>query len=148
MSTIKRLNNELHNRDNYENISVVPIGDDMFHWSGSIMGPLNSPYTGGLFIIDINFPTNYPFKPPTIKFKTKIYHPNIDMNGNICLDILEQCGWSPALTIFNVLLSIRSLLVNPDPNNQFVPDIARQYINDYNKYDKLARRFTRLYASV
>ena len=62
------------------------------------MGPPDSPYSGGVFFLNITFPTDYPFKPPKVQFITKIYHPNINANGSICLDILRD-QWSPALTI-------------------------------------------------
>ena len=62
------------------------------------MGPEDSPYTGGVFFLNIHFPTDYPFKPPKVTFVTRIYHPNINSNGGICLDILKD-QWSPALTI-------------------------------------------------
>ena len=58
----------------------------------------DSPYSGGVFFLSITFPTDYPFKPPKVSFTTKIYHPNINANGSICLDILRD-QWSPALTI-------------------------------------------------
>lgn len=62
------------------------------------MGPSDSPYSGGVFFLAIHFPTDYPFKPPKVNFTTRIYHPNINSNGSICLDILRD-QWSPALTI-------------------------------------------------
>lgn len=62
------------------------------------MGPGDSPYSGGVFFLAIQFPTDYPFKPPKVNFTTRIYHPNINSNGSICLDILRD-QWSPALTI-------------------------------------------------
>ena len=69
------------------------------------MGPEESPYTGGVFFLDIHFPADYPFKPPKVSFTTRIYHCNINSNGGICLDILKD-QWSPALTISKVLLSV------------------------------------------
>lgn len=78
------------------------------------MGPPDSPYSGGVFFLLIHFPTDYPFKPPKVNFTTKIYHPNINSNGSICLDILRD-QWSPALTISKVLLSICSMLTDPNP---------------------------------
>jgi len=79
------------------------------------MGPTGSPYEGGVFFLDIQFPTDYPFKPPKLSFKTRIYHCNINSNGAICLDILKD-NWSPALTSSKVLLSICSLLTDCNPS--------------------------------
>jgi ubiquitin-protein ligase len=72
--------------------------EKQFHWQATIMGPGESPYSGGVFFLAIHFPTDYPFKPPKVNFTTRIYHPNINSNGSICLDILRD-QWSPALTI-------------------------------------------------
>ncbi|OXB71524.1 UNVERIFIED_CONTAM: hypothetical protein H355_011476 [Colinus virginianus] len=101
-------------KDPPTNCSAGPVGDDMFHWQATIMGPEDSPYSGGVFFLNIHFPSDYPFKPPKVNFTTKIYHPNINSQGAICLDILKD-QWSPALTISKVLLSISSLLTDPNP---------------------------------
>jgi ubiquitin-conjugating enzyme E2 D/E len=88
----KRINKELQDlgRDPPSNCSAGPVGDDMFTWQATIMGPSDSPYQGGVFFLTIKFPTDYPFKPPKVMFQTKIYHPNINSNGGICLDILKD----------------------------------------------------------
>jgi len=109
------------------------------------MGPPDSPFQGGVFFLTIHFPTDYPFKPPKVAFTTRIYHPNINSNGSICLDILRS-QWSPALTISKVLLSICSLLTDPNPDDPLVPEIARAYKTDREKYNELAREWTRKYA--
>uniref|UniRef100_A0A8C5DT03 Ubiquitin-conjugating enzyme E2-17 kDa-like n=1 Tax=Gouania willdenowi TaxID=441366 RepID=A0A8C5DT03_GOUWI len=121
--------------------SAGPVGDDPFHWQATIMGPPDSPYQGGVFFLTIHFPTDYPFKPPKVAFTTRIYHPNINSNGSICLDILRS-QWSPALTISKVLLSICSLLCDPNPDDPLVPEIARIYKTDPTKY---AHTHTRIY---
>ncbi|XP_019076285.1 constitutive photomorphogenesis protein 10 isoform X3 [Vitis vinifera] len=77
-------------------------------------GPKGTPYEGGIFFLDITFPSDYPFKPPKVVFKTRIYHCNVDSAGNLSVDILKD-SWSPALTISNVLLAIRSIFTKPDP---------------------------------
>ena len=108
---LKRINKELQDlgKDPPSNCSAGPVGDDLFHWQATIMGPDDSPYSGGVYFLNIHFPADYPFKPPKINFTTRIYHCNINANGGICLDILKD-QWSPALTISKVLLSICSLL--------------------------------------
>eukprot|EP00889_Picochlorum_renovo_P002288 jgi/Picre1/29318/NNA_004708.t1 len=91
------------------------------------MGPSGSPYAGGVFFLDIKFPGDYPFKPPKVTFKTRIYHCNISSQGQICLDVLKE-QWSPALTVSKVLLSICSLLTDPNPSDPLVPAIAQQLL--------------------
>ncbi|KAL4930222.1 acyl-CoA dehydrogenase/oxidase [Aspergillus undulatus] len=125
--------------------SAGPAGEDLFHWQATIMGPGDSPYSGGVFFLNIHFPTDYPFKPPKVNFNTRIYHPNINSNGSICLDILRD-QWSPALTISKVLLSICSMLTDPNPDDPLVPEIAHVYKTDRPRYEATAREWTRKYA--
>ena len=133
-------------KDPPANCSAGPINEqDMFNWEGMIYGPSDSPYAGGLFNLTIQFPVDYPFKPPRLMFKTKIYHPNINAQGFICLDILKT-QWSPALTISKVLLSVLSMLDDPNPNDPLMPDIAHQYKNDKDAYIRTAREWTNAYA--
>ncbi|CAN0053361.1 unnamed protein product [Lampetra fluviatilis] len=144
---LKRIQKELNDlgRDPPAQCSAGPVGDDLFHWQATIMGPNDSPYQGGVFFLTIHFPTDYPFKPPKVAFTTRIYHPNINSNGSICLDILRS-QWSPALTISKVLLSICSLLCDPNPDDPLVPEIARIYKTDREKYNRIAREWTQKYA--
>nr|7JZV_A Chain A, BRCA1,Ubiquitin-conjugating enzyme E2 D3 [Homo sapiens] len=144
---LKRINKELSDlaRDPPAQCSAGPVGDDMFHWQATIMGPNDSPYQGGVFFLTIHFPTDYPFKPPKVAFTTRIYHPNINSNGSIKLDILRS-QWSPALTISKVLLSICSLLCDPNPDDPLVPEIARIYKTDRDKYNRISREWTQKYA--
>jgi len=128
------------------NTSAGPVGDDMFHWKAILMGPPDSPYEGGVFHLDIHFPTDYPFKPPKVAFTTKIYHPNINSNGVICLDILKN-QWSPALTISKVLLSISSLLCDPNPDDPLVPEIANLCKTNKVLYEQNAKKWTKQYAT-
>ena len=109
------------------------------------MGPEGSPYHGGIFFLKIEFPVDYPFKPPRIQFSTPIYHCNINANGSICLDILKD-QWSPALTISKVLLSICSLMDDPNPNDPLVPEIADLLRRNKRLHDENAREMTMRYA--
>ena len=145
---LKRINKELADvgRDPPLNCSAGPEANDLFHWQATIMGPEDSPYTGGVFFLSIDFPEDYPHKPPKVQFQTKIYHPNISSSGEICLDILKS-EWSPALTISKILLSICSLLCDPNPDdNPLEEEIAEQFKNERNVYLDVAREWTRKYA--
>nr|CAG8435129.1 12374_t:CDS:2 [Entrophospora candida] len=115
-SSAKRIQKELAeiSLDPPCNCSASPKGDNLYDWVSTITGPADSPYAGGIFFLDINFPQDYPFKPPKVVFRTRIYHCNINSSGQICLDILKD-NWSPALTISKVLLSICSLLTDANP---------------------------------
>lgn len=126
--------------------SAAPEEEDITRWSATIMGPQGSVYEGGVFHLNIFFSTEYPFRPPKIRFKNKIYHMNINANGGICLDILKD-QWSPALTISKVLLSICSLLTDPNPDDPLVPELARQYKSERVAYDLTAREWVVKYAS-
>jgi ubiquitin-conjugating enzyme E2 D/E len=143
-----RINKELRiiQDEANENISAGPSGDNLFEWDAMIIGPTKTPYEGGMFRLKIYFPVDYPFKSPKVLFTTKIYHPNINSGGIICLDILKT-QWSPALTISKVLLSICSLLNDANPNDPLEMDIAKQYINDKSKYEEIAKQWTLQYAS-
>uniref|UniRef100_A0A914WW25 UBC core domain-containing protein n=1 Tax=Plectus sambesii TaxID=2011161 RepID=A0A914WW25_9BILA len=121
--------------------SAGPINDDLFHWQATIQGPQDSPYKDGVFFLTIDFPIDYPFKPPKVLFKTLIYHPNIDKAGNICLDILKS-QWSPALTVSKLLLSISSLFCDPNEDYHLVPEIGQMYVNNREKFNRIAREWT------
>ena len=148
MSAIRRIQKEQANlvEDPPSNCSAGPDGDDIRHWSATIIGPEDSPYSGGVFALSITFPEEYPFKPPKVTFKTKIFHPNISSSGGICIDTLKD-SWTPALTISKVLLSICALLCEPNPDDPLMPDIARLYKENREAYEQRAKEYTRRYAS-
>ena len=146
---LKRLQKEIleMTRDPPANCSAgLMKEDDLFNWQATIIGPTETPYEGGIFYLKILFPADYPFKSPNITFDTKIYHPNINSTGAICLDILKD-QWSPALNVSKVLLSICSLLSDPNPDDPLAPDIANIYKTDKPKFDRIAREYTLKYAN-
>uniref|UniRef100_A0A8C5PSY4 E2 ubiquitin-conjugating enzyme n=1 Tax=Leptobrachium leishanense TaxID=445787 RepID=A0A8C5PSY4_9ANUR len=126
--------------------SAGPKGDNIYEWRSTILGPPGSVYEGGVFFLDITFTPEYPFKPPKVTFRTRIYHCNINSQGVICLDILKD-NWSPALTISKVLLSICSLLTDCNPADPLVGSIATQYMTNRGEHDRMARQWTKRYAT-
>ncbi|XP_067418034.1 ubiquitin-conjugating enzyme E2 E2 isoform X3 [Emydura macquarii macquarii] len=128
------------------NCSAGPKGDNIYEWRSTILGPPGSVYEGGVFFLDITFSPDYPFKPPKVTFRTRIYHCNINSQGVICLDILKD-NWSPALTISKVLLSICSLLTDCNPADPLVGSIATQYMTNRAEHDRMARQWTKRYAT-
>ncbi|KAM3873655.1 ubiquitin-conjugating enzyme E2 E2 isoform 4-T4 [Diretmus argenteus] len=126
--------------------SAGPKGDNIYEWRSTILGPPGSVYEGGVFFLDIAFTPDYPFKPPKVTFRTRIYHCNINSQGVICLDILKD-NWSPALTISKVLLSICSLLTDCNPADPLVGSIATQYTTNRAEHDRTAKQWTKRYAT-
>jgi len=94
-------------------ISAFPDGDNIFQWTGTITGGAGTVYEGLTFKLALKFPTSYPFEPPQVTFSTSCFHPNVDQYGNICLDILKE-KWSAAYNVRTILLSIQSLLGDPN----------------------------------
>ena len=145
--SLTRIQNE-YKFINEENLYGFTVGViDNLHWIATIIGPEKTPYENGIFKLDIYFPSEYPFKAPKINFITKIYHPNISStSGSICIDILKD-KWSPALTISKILLSICSMLNDPNPNDPLEISIANKFKNNYDSYIKTAKLWTVQYAS-
>lgn len=145
----KRVNREMieMREDPPVGCTAGPIDEANIHkWKAIIFGPPETPYEGGSFELEINFPTDYPFKPPHCRFLTKIYHPNINSEGGICVDILKTTSWSPALTIGKVLLSISSLMADPNPDDPLVPEIANVFKTNRPQFIQTARQWTRTFA--
>ena len=142
----RRLQKELKDllREPVEGVTAGPVEDGLLKWSAAVLGPPDSPYENGCWELSIEYPADYPFKPPKVAFLTPIFHPNI--NGrNICIDIL-QSQWSPALTISKVLLCIQSLIWDPDPHDALVPDIGLLCRLDRARFETAAREMTARFA--
>jgi len=144
---LKRINRELQDisKDPPANCSAGALGEDFFHWQATLMGPRDTPYEGGVFFLDVQFPKDYPTKPPAITFKTPVWHPNIDSDGRVGLEILDE-NWTPALTLSKVLLSITSLLCDPDPRGALNLEAVLEYLRARVQFDKTAREWTRKFA--
>jgi ubiquitin-conjugating enzyme E2 D len=146
---LRRLKREIKNLKNnpVSHCSAGPEDDDILIWTATIHGPDDSPYKDGVFKLSIKFTKEYPFKAPNVIFNTRVYHPNINEKGQICLDILKN-NWSPALTIKTLLLSICSLLTDPNADDPLNVESAKKYKEDVEEYNKIAKEYTRLYATI
>ncbi|XP_052074162.1 uncharacterized protein LOC127712034 [Mytilus californianus] len=142
-----RLNREFIeiSKDPPPGCSAGPLDDNIFEWKAMIAGPYDdtkSPYAGGVFFLKMMFPYDYPWKPPTIKFLTEIYHPYVEQStGKLFLNILSS-PWSPDLTISKLLLCIKEFLDSPDPN------CGKLSLLEAFMYNKTAAEWTRKHADV
>ncbi|KAJ2160392.1 hypothetical protein GGF46_002282 [Coemansia sp. RSA 552] len=147
MATIKRIVKEVErlSKDPVPGIDVLPIENNIRYFSVVMTGPSQSPYEAGRFKLELFLPSDYPMSPPKVRFLTKIYHPNIDKLGRICLDILKD-KWSPALQIRTVLLSIQALLSAPNPDDPLANDVADQWKTNEALAIQTARQWTASHA--
>lgn len=132
-------------QDPVPGISAEPDDNNGRYFHVMVAGPKDSPFEGGLFKLELFLPSEYPLLAPKVRFITKIFHPNIDKLGRICLDILKD-KWSPALQIRTVLLSIQALLSAPNPDDPLANDVAELWKLDEPEALRSAREWTRLYA--
>lgn len=126
-------------------IKAIPHEDNLRYFAVTIDGPSETPYESGAFQLELFLPADYPMAPPKVRFLTKIYHPNIDKLGRICLDILKD-KWSPALQIRTVLLSIQALLSAPNPDDPLDNNVAELWKSNEQEALKRAREFTESFA--
>jgi ubiquitin-conjugating enzyme E2 N len=122
-------------------ISATPYQDNLRYFAVAIEGPSDSPYEEGVFQLELFLPPDYPMAPPKVRFLTKIYHPNVDKLGRICLDILKD-KWSPALQIRTVLLSIQALMSAPNPDDPLDNSVAELWKTNEKEALKRAKEFT------
>ncbi|BGP27232.1 ubiquitin-conjugating enzyme E2 N [Rhodotorula toruloides] len=131
--------------DSPPGISATPHEDNLRYFDVVISGPDSSPFEGGKFKLELFLPDDYPMAPPKVRFLTKIYHPNIDKLGRICLDILKD-KWSPALQIRTVLLSIQALLSAPNPDDPLANDVAAHWKENEKDAMRVSREWTHKFA--
>lgn len=128
---------------------AAPVGDSFSQLEAQVQGPKDTVYEGGLFKLAVDIPARYPFEPLKVKFVTPIYHPNIDAEGRICLDILNmppKGAWKPSLNVCTVLASIGLLLAEPNPEDGLVTDVTSEYKHQRQVFDAKARQWTQRHA--
>ncbi|KAF4361891.1 hypothetical protein F8388_023374 [Cannabis sativa] len=119
-------------------VSAFPEGESIFSWIGTIEGGKGTMYEGLSYKLSLRFPVDYPFKPPIVKFETMCFHPNVDQFGNICLDILQD-KWSSAYDCRTILLSIQSLLGEPNPESP-LNSYAAALLSNKEDYRKMVQK--------
>ncbi|XP_067935251.1 ubiquitin-conjugating enzyme E2 L3-like [Watersipora subatra] len=145
MAATKRLGKELNDmraspEPTLKNISVDDT--NIFLWTGQLH-PQNAPYNKAAFRIQLEFPAEYPFKPPKVTFKTKIYHPNVDEKGQVCLPIVTPENWKPATKAEQVVNSLLLLIHEPEPDHALRADIAEELKKDKKKFMKNAEEYSK-----
>lgn len=119
-------------------ISAFPEGGNFLAWAATIVGVEGTPYAGQAYKLSLRFPSGYPFAPPVVRFETPCFHPNVDQHGNICLDILKD-KWSAVYNVSTILLSIQSLLGEPNNDSPLNPTAAGLWPNA-EAYREMAER--------
>eukprot|EP00484_Ammonia_sp_Unknown_P023920 CAMPEP_0197036890 /NCGR_PEP_ID=MMETSP1384-20130603/14251_1 /TAXON_ID=29189 /ORGANISM="Ammonia sp." /LENGTH=154 /DNA_ID=CAMNT_0042467117 /DNA_START=103 /DNA_END=567 /DNA_ORIENTATION=- len=127
-------------------IAIKAHEENLRYFDIEIKGPPDTPYEGGLFKLEMFLDNTWPMKPPKCRFLTRIYHPNVDAVGRICLSILKPANWSPALTIPKVCLSIQSLLQEPNPDDPLDNKVAAVWKSNLPAAEKTAKEWTQIYA--
>ncbi len=123
----------------------ISMKDNNIRYLGILMeGPPDTPFEGGIFELELYLPAEYPMVPPMVRFLTKVYHPNIDKIGRICLDIIKD-KWSPALQINTVVISIQNLLNDPNPDDPLNASVAEHWKSDLKDAHATARSWTAQY---
>ncbi|CAL9031227.1 unnamed protein product, partial [Prunus brigantina] len=119
-------------------ISGAPQDNNIMLWNAVIFGPDDTPWDGGTFKLTLQFTEDYPNKPPTVRFVSRMFHPNIYADGSICLDILQN-QWSPIYDVAAILTSIQSLLCDPNPNSPANSEAARMFSENKREYNRRVR---------
>ncbi|KAI9723886.1 MAG: hypothetical protein M1828_004005 [Chrysothrix sp. TS-e1954] len=136
--------------DTLSKVNLEPAngGDDLTALEGSFEGPPDTPYEGGKYFVDIRIPNDYPFRPPNMRFRTKIWHPNVSsQTGAICLDTLST-NWSPVLTIKSAMISLQGLLASPEPKDPQDAEVAGMLLKNPKEFEHIAREWAMQYAGA
>ena len=151
LATMKYLKNEYNNLQNDPILSlgctVGLVNNDIFHWKITLLGPVDTPYAGGLFILTADFTENYPKEKPEVRFVNQIYHLNVSpSNHHICISILNE--WKPKTPMVDVISGIFSLFYNQNPKSPYSGEMAREYETNRNEFNRKAKEWTLKYASI
>ena len=152
LQTMKYLKNEFQQLQNDPILSLgatvgLPNPSNIFHWNITLLGPVDTPYAGGMFFLTADFPDDYPDKKPEIKFTNKIYHLNVrESDGHICISTLNQ--WVPRTPMVNVISAIFALFYEQNPLSPYSVSMAAQYKLRRNEFNRIAAEWTQKYAHM
>ncbi|KAI1812669.1 ubiquitin-conjugating enzyme/RWD-like protein [Poronia punctata] len=135
-----------------DGITAGPVNEtDMFVWEALIQGPEGTPFEGGIFPAELKFPKDYPLAPPTMTFLGEIFHPNVYANGVVCISILHPPGedpnqyehaserWSPIQSVEKILISVMSMLAEPNDESPANVEAAKMWREDRAQYEQRVR---------
>ena len=152
LQTMKYLKNEFQQLQNDPILSLgatvgLPNPSNIFHWNITLLGPVDTPYAGGMFFLTADFPDDYPEKKPEIRFTNKIYHLNVrEKDGHICISTLNQ--WVPRTPMVNVISAIFALFYEQNPLSPYSVSMAAQYKLRRNEFNRIAAEWTQKYAHM
>lgn len=139
---------DINNDPHSQIVAELVREEDLTHLKGKFKGPPDTPYEGGTYVIDIKIPGDYPFRPPTMKFDTRVWHPNVSsVTGAICLDTLSS-AWSPVLTIKSALISLQSLLSTPEPKDPQDAEVAGMLLKNPAEFKHKAQEWAVKFAGA
>jgi len=146
-AAIRRIASELRklSTKSPEGIKLLVNEGDISDLQAVITGPQGTPYDGGVFRVKLHFGSDFPQAPPKGYFLTKIFHPNVAKNGEICVNTLKK-DWKEDLGIEHILLTIKCLLIAPNPESSLNEEAGRLLLEAYEDYAKHARLMTQIHA--
>ena len=152
LETMKYIKNEFNKLQNDPILSLgCTVGlnekfkNDIFHWKITLIGPIDTPYAGGMFFLTADFPEDYPKKKPEVRFVNKIYHLNVSpSNGHICISTLNE--WKPKTPMVDVISAIFALFYDQNPDSPYSGQMAREYVTNRNEFNRKAKEWTQQYA--
>ncbi|XP_071477596.1 ubiquitin-conjugating enzyme E2 G2-like [Diadema antillarum] len=139
-----------------EGIIAGPVNEEnFFEWEALITGPEETCFAGGVFLTELKFPPDYPLNPPKMRFKTEMFHPNIYADGRVCISILHAPGddpmgyessaerWSPVQSVEKILLSVVSMLAEPNDESGANVDASKMWREDRQKFYQISRELVK-----
>jgi len=114
---------------------------DIGKWRVTIPGPPNTPWADGFYTAELDFPAEYPLKPPNVKFDPPIQHPNVYANGAVCLTLINSSHWKADTSVLAIIKGLQLFLAEPNENDPANWTIGQLYISDRAKYNSMVREY-------